>query len=162
VKTGEGRGEGPGRKLATTSAGAPESHYRVENPLDVPADFVVAEASHPVALIVQELFTRAIALTFILGRMSGAVDLDDKFFFAADEVGEIWTNRLLPDELEPAESAVSKSLPKPAFSLGLVSSQPPSSARFVQVQSAHRPAPHPNPLPVKTGRGNLLPSSGRP
>jgi hypothetical protein len=71
-------------------------------------------------------------MTFILGRMSRAVDLDDKFFFAANEVCEIWTNRLLPDELEPAESAVSKSLPKLAFSLGLVSTQPASSTRFVQ------------------------------
>jgi hypothetical protein len=105
---------------------------RVQDPLDVPVDFVVAEASQPVALIAQELFTRAIAMTFILGRMSGAVDLDDKFFFAANEVGEIGTNRLLPDELEPAESAVSKSLPKLAFSLGLVSAQPASSACFVQ------------------------------
>jgi hypothetical protein len=105
---------------------------RVEDPLDVPVDFVVAEASHPVALIVQELFTCAIAMTFILGRMSRTVDLDDKFFFAANEVCEIWTNGLLPDELEPAESAVSKSPPKLAFSLGLVSAQPVSSTRFVQ------------------------------
>jgi hypothetical protein len=105
---------------------------RVEDPLDVPVDFVVAEASHPVALIVQELFTCAIAMTFILGRMSRTVDLDDKFFFAANEVCEIWTNGLLPDELEPAESAVSKWPPKLAFSLGLVSAQPASSTRFVQ------------------------------
>jgi hypothetical protein len=105
---------------------------RVDDPVDVSIDFVVAEASHPVALIVQELFTRAIAMTFILGRMSPTVDLDDKFFFAANEICEIWTNRLLPDELEPAESAVSKSPPIPAFSLGLVSAQPASSARFVQ------------------------------
>jgi len=94
---------------------------RVKDPVDVPVDFVVAEASHPVALTVQELFTRAIAMTFILGRMSGTVELDDKFFFAANEVCEIWTDRLLPDKLEPAESTVSKSLPKLAFSLGLVS-----------------------------------------
>jgi hypothetical protein len=64
--------------------------------------------------------------------MSCAIDLDDKFCLAADEVGKIWTDRLLPNELEPAECAVSKSLPKFAFRLGLLSAEPTRSAHFVQ------------------------------
>ena len=62
--------------------------------------------------------------------MSRAVDLDDQFFLAANVVGEIRTNRLLPNELEAAENAVSKSSPKLAFSLSLVAAEPPRSARF--------------------------------
>jgi hypothetical protein len=64
--------------------------------------------------------------------MRRAVDLDNKFLLAANEVGEIRTNRLLPNELEPAEKVVSKAPPKLAFGLGLVSPQPASSARFNQ------------------------------
>jgi hypothetical protein len=114
---------------------------RVDDPVDVPVDFVVAEASHPVALIVQELFTCAIAMTFIVGRMSRTVDLDDKFLFAANEVCEIWTNRLLPDELEPAESAVSKSLPKLAFRSGLCAARELGALRAGVVRASPRPSP---------------------
>ncbi len=52
----------------------------------------------------QELFSRPIATTLIVGRMPGAGDFDDKFFFATNEVGEIGANRLLPNELEPTEN----------------------------------------------------------
>ncbi len=64
--------------------------------------------------------------------MSRSVDLNDKFFLTANEVGEIGADRLLPNELEPTEKAVSKSAPKLAFSLGLVLAQPTRPARFVQ------------------------------
>jgi hypothetical protein len=81
---------------------------------------------------VQELLSRAIATAFLIGRMSGAVDLDDKFFLAANEVDETGTNRLLPNELESAEQAASKSSPKLAFSVSLALAQTARSARFVQ------------------------------
>jgi hypothetical protein len=64
--------------------------------------------------------------------MCRAVDLDDKLFFAANEVAKIWTDRLLADELESAESAISKSPPKLAFTLGLAVAQAPRAARFMQ------------------------------
>ena len=101
------------------------------------------KASHPVASIAQDLFSCAIAMALVVGRMSRAVDLDDKFFLAADEVGEIRANRLLPNELEPGEKAVSKSPPKLAFGLGLVSPQRASSARFMQAESAQSLCPSP-------------------
>jgi hypothetical protein len=75
--------------------------------------------------------------------MSRAVDLDDQLFLAANEVGEIGTDRLLPDELEASERAVSKSPPKLAFGLGLVPAQRARSARFMQVESAQSPCPSP-------------------
>jgi hypothetical protein len=53
------------------------------------------------------------------------------------------------------EKTVSKSPPELAFSLSLILPQPTRSARFDQAWSARRVAPHPNPLPVKTGRGNM-------
>jgi hypothetical protein len=90
------------------------------------------EASHSVALILQGLFSLLIAAALVIGRMSRAVDLDDKLFLAANEIGEIGTERLLPDELEPAEKAVSKSTPELAFSFSLTLSQPARSARFVE------------------------------
>jgi hypothetical protein len=105
---------------------------RIQDPLDVAIDFVVVKAGHSVAMIAQELLSRLIAVSFVLGRMSRAVDLHHKLFFAANEVGEIWTDRLLPNELEPAEKAVSKSPPKLALCLSLVLAQFATSPRFVQ------------------------------
>jgi hypothetical protein len=90
-------------------------------------------ASHLVATIAQELFSRTVATALIVGRMRRTVDFHDKFFLSADKVGEIGPDGLLPNELEPAEKAVSKSPPKLAFSLGLVLAQLAGSARFVQV-----------------------------
>jgi len=63
--------------------------------------------------------------------MGRAVDLDDKLFLAANQVGEIGADRLLPDELETAESAVPKSPPELAFGLGLVPAQHARPARFM-------------------------------
>jgi hypothetical protein len=90
------------------------------------------KASHPVAAIAQELFSGAIATALIVGRMCRAVDFHDKLFLSANEVSEIGPDGLLPNELEPAEKAVSKSPPKLAFSLRLVLAQLAGPARFVQ------------------------------
>jgi hypothetical protein len=104
---------------------------RVQDPLDVAEEFVIVEAGHTVASIAQGLFSRPIATALVIGRMSRAVDLDDQLFLAANEVGEIGTDRLLPDELEASERAVSKSPPKLAFGLGLVPAQRARSACFM-------------------------------
>ena len=64
--------------------------------------------------------------------MRRAVDLHDEFFLSANKVGEIGPDGLLPNELEPAEKAVSKLPPMLAFSLGLVLAQLTRPARFVQ------------------------------
>jgi hypothetical protein len=92
---------------------------RVQDPLNVAVDVAVLEANHPIAQIAQEVFSLRIATALIVGRMSRAVDLDDKFFLTANEVGKIGTDRLLPNELEPAEKAVSKSPPEQTFSPGV-------------------------------------------
>jgi hypothetical protein len=95
------------------------SKDRLKGPLNVPIDLLIAEASQSVAAIMKELLSCSIPMTFIVGRMGSAVDLDDKLFLAANEVSEIGADRFLPDELESAEEAVSNPTPKLAFSLGL-------------------------------------------
>jgi hypothetical protein len=104
----------------------------VQDTFDVAVDFVVVKAGHTVAAIEQDLFSRTIATALLVGRMSRAIDLDDKLLLSANEVGEIGPDGLLPNEFEPGESAVPKSPPELAFSLGLVLAQLASSARFVQ------------------------------
>jgi hypothetical protein len=58
------------------------------------------ETGDPIALAVQKLFALRVAPALIVGRMSRAVDLDDELLLAANEVGEIGTDRLLPNEFE--------------------------------------------------------------
>jgi hypothetical protein len=104
----------------------------IQDALDVAVDIVIAEPRHFVAVIAQGLFSLLISTAFIIGRVSCSVELDDKFFLTANEVAEVKADRLLPNEFEPAERAVSKPPPKLAFSLGLVLAQPTRPARFVQ------------------------------
>ena len=115
---------------------------RVQDSVDVAVDFIIVEPSHLVASIAQGLFSLLIETALVVGRMSRAVDLDDKLLLAANEVGEIGTNRLLPDELEPAESTVSKAPPKLALSVGLVPAQPARGAlRAAVVRASPCPSP---------------------
>jgi hypothetical protein len=79
-------------------------------------DLIVVETGDPIALAVQKLFALRVAPALIVGRMSRAVDLDDELLLAANEVGEIGTDRLLPNEFESAEKAVSKSPPEQTLS----------------------------------------------
>ena len=96
---------------------------RFHDPVDVAVDLVVVESNDPVALTVQKLFALRVAPALVVGRMSRAIDFDDKFLLAANEVGELGTDRLLPNELKSAEKAASKSPPEQTFSLGLVWAQ---------------------------------------
>jgi hypothetical protein len=105
---------------------------RVQDAIDIAVNCVIVEASDPVTSVAQELLSRIIAMALIVGRMSRAVDLDDKLFVATNEIGEIGSDGLLPNELEPPEKTVSKSPPKFALGLGLVLAQSTRTARFGQ------------------------------
>jgi len=69
--------------------------------------------------------------------MGRAVALDHELLFAANEINEIRSDRLLSNEFEPAEKAESKPPPESAFGLALVFAQFTRSSRFVQAHSAH-------------------------
>jgi hypothetical protein len=118
------RGRAIGRSQLQRRPPLQRRQDRVQDAVNVAVDFVVVEPSHATAPIAQKLFPLRIATALIVGRMSRAVDLDDKFFLAASEVGKIGTDRLLANEFEPPEKAVSKSPPKLAFGPSLVLAQP--------------------------------------
>ena len=76
-------------------------------------------------------------MALFVGRMGRAIDLHNKFFFAANEVSEIGTNRLLPNEFEPAEKTVPKPPPNLTFGFGPALAQLTRTTHFLQLQSAH-------------------------
>ena len=47
---------------------------------------------------------------FFLGRMCFAIDFDDELALAVDEIGEIDSDRLLPNEFEPVEVSIAQAL----------------------------------------------------
>jgi hypothetical protein len=102
-----------------------------QDAVEVAIDLVVVESSDPIALIPQKRFALRVATALVVGGVSRAIDLDDKFLLAADEVTEIGTDRLLPNEFESAENTASKSPPEQTFSLGLVLAQVSRTARFL-------------------------------
>ena len=103
-----------------------------KNSFNIAVDFIIMKTSDTVATIAQDLFSGSVETALIVGRVRRAVDFHDKLFLSANKVGEIGSDELLPNELEPAEKAVSKSPPKLALSLRLVPAQFAGSARFVQ------------------------------
>jgi hypothetical protein len=105
---------------------------RIQDSFNIAVDFIIMKTSDTVATIAQDLFSRGVATALIVGRVCRAVEFHDKLFLSANKVGEIGSDGLLPNELEPAEKAVSKSPPKLALSLRLVPAQFAGSARFVQ------------------------------
>jgi hypothetical protein len=78
----------------------------------------------------QKLFPLRIASALVVGRMGGPIDLNDQLLLATDEVGEIGSDRFLPNEPEPAEKATSKPT-EPALGLALLPAQVARPARFV-------------------------------
>ncbi len=50
--------------------------------------------------------------------MLPAIKLHNQLLFNADEINDVWRNRMLPPKLESAEVAVFQSQPKPQFRVG--------------------------------------------
>jgi len=69
--------------------------------------------------------------------MRRAVDLDDQPRFPAREVGEIWTDRLLPRELPAADLAIAKISPDPAFRAWRISAERASAPGFVDARASY-------------------------
>jgi hypothetical protein len=100
---GEGRGEGLLPQLR-------EQH--LQDALGILEHVVVPDSDHPIPKGYQVLITLVIGCTPVV---LSSIDLDDQAPFAAGEVGVIAANRLLPDELEAPELAISNSRPKEKF-----------------------------------------------
>jgi hypothetical protein len=89
-------------------------HFRIPEPQDL------------VAGAAQEGVAASVVGQFIVAGMSRAVDLHDEPLLAAGEIGDIWPDRHLPHELEPAELAVANDPPQPLLGRGQVPAKFPA------------------------------------
>jgi len=92
---------------------------RLQHAVEIAIDVVVADARDSIALRAQETCAPLVAADFVVRRMRRTVRLDDECGLATDEIHEIGSDRLLPDEFEPVEAARAQAAPKQALGFRL-------------------------------------------
>ena len=108
------------RARVSLPSGLQSGENRRENAVEIFHDLVVPIAQHPPSVIFEPLRSHGIGSAV---RVLAAIDLDDQRSIEADKVDDIWPQRTLPSELEPAELAVAQCRPKPALGSGQVYSE---------------------------------------
>ncbi len=86
-----------------------------KNAVDIGQHIVVPKSQDAIAVIDEPAITDTVMLAV---HMLTAVDLDDKSSLATNEVCNIRSDRLLPNEFEPIDRARSQPIPKLAFGIG--------------------------------------------
>ncbi len=89
----------------------------VSTPLDVRQHLVVPEAKDPIAAGSKPRVTGSVS-----GRICvlAAIDLDDEAPLPTNEIADIWTDWLLPNELATRELSAAKMPPELGFRVGLI------------------------------------------
>ena len=77
---------------------------------DILEQLCIGEADDSGAVRLKISGPLAVMCQFFLGRMCFAIDFDDELALAADEIGEIESDRLLPNEFEPVEVSIAQAL----------------------------------------------------
>lgn len=114
---------------------------RGENCLDYPVysleNFGIGEADDPVACLRQKGGAFVVVRNFAISDMCRSIEFNDKLFFAATEIGEIGTERRLPNEFEALQFAPAKPAPQLPFRSGLLAAQFAGSPGLMKTQAAH-------------------------
>ena len=76
--------------------------------LDILEQLCIGEADDAVAVRLKISGPLAVMCQFLLGRM--CFDFDDELALAADEIGKIDSDQLLPNEFEPVEVSIAQAL----------------------------------------------------
>src|SRR5439155_58415 len=121
---------------------------------------VVPEAENSVALVLQARITDRIRRRFIV---LTTVDFDNETLFTADEVADVTSNGLLPDELVAVDPPVTNPIPEDCLCVRLIDAQPSCESDGVLIVATHCPAPHPDRTGrccASPGRSDLSPLKG--
>ena len=70
----------------------------------------IDEADDSVAIRLEISGPLAVMCQLFLRRMCFAINFEDELVLAADEIGEIDSDRLLPNEFEPVEVSIAQAL----------------------------------------------------
>jgi len=132
------------------------AQYGLQNAFGVLKHIVVPEAEHAIVLLAKPLVARPVML---IHHMLPAINFDDDPPVSAYEVDDIPSDRLLPDEFEPAQLAGTQSVPQQQFGARRVVTQPPRTQGSTSVRTAHRLTPSPGTR--KCARADLSPQAGR-
>src|SRR5215203_4775744 len=106
----------------------------IEHRIQILHDVAIPEPEDAVAACYQKGVAHLVVLAF---GVLASVELDDQLALAADEVREIWTDRLLAHELVSGELAIVQAIPEPSFSVGLRAAKMARIGGLPLVRSAH-------------------------
>jgi hypothetical protein len=114
---------------------------RFENSRHIAEHIIVPEPQDPVSVIDKPFVPDHVAR---IVRMLTSVHFDDETSFAADQINNVWADRLLPDELVTVEAARSEPKPQSLLRARGGRSQAPGTPGFDLVSlSQVETAPHP-------------------
>jgi hypothetical protein len=121
--------------------------------LDVFIYVSVVNSENAIAQLLEVSGARRIGAQLSFDSMSATIHLHNKLALTTCEVDEIWANRLLAYELEPAELTIAKMTPEDAFCRNLFRAKNARAVRDPRLAATHGAfrlvaAPHPDPLPM--------------
>ena len=102
----------------------------LKHAIHVPINLFIDESNESITLSLEKLGASGVVAKLFVGGMRRAVDFDDEFFVPTDEISKIRPDRLLPDELEAAETAPAQRPPDLGFGGRLVFPQGARTARL--------------------------------
>ena len=126
-------------------------------------------AKDPKTLAFEIGSTCPVSCKLFIGAVRSAIDLDDDLALATGEIGEERPDRALPHELHFIEATSPQLVPQPILRRRCIGPEDAGTVGLPWLSAAHGAmlrveavaavaAPHPNPLPVRTGRGNTGPA----
>jgi len=150
------------RRLASQSLTPLQSNEnRFKNTVQIVVDLFVEKPLYEIAARGQKASASGVVRKFLIRRMRCAIEFNDEFLFATNEIRDVGTDGLLTREFVAIQTTVAKASPKSSLGLRLRTAQRSCAFGLLSVGSTHlqtalRPAPHPNPLP-RAGEGIKFP-----
>jgi hypothetical protein len=141
-----------------------ERQQTIQHAVEVVVDAAVEGTEHAISLVSQILSSHIIASDLRFCAVRSTIDLDGDLSLPTHEINEVRTDRMLSDELQSAEPAVTQSRPQLRLGRGFARSQ-----RLRTIGSPGLGAPHgsvsaagfgASGRPSSAPSGHLLPASG--
>jgi len=97
--------------------------YRIEHGIEIFDQFVVSEPLYAETLAPKKKGAPFVSGHLFRDSVLASIQFDDELHLKANEVYDVWTDRLLPSKFRSREPAVAKRLPEFALDAGLVAPQ---------------------------------------
>src|SRR4051794_3221354 len=129
-----------------------------QDALDISKNVIVPEANDLITFFSQAFVSNSICRRFIV---LTTVDFDNEALFTADEVADVTSNGLLPDELVAIDPPVTNPIPEDCLCVRLIDAEPACESDGLLIVATHCPVPHLDSSTRFSPQGRTAPGSIR-